>query len=94
MTVLKNIFRGLYLLFQDPAGALCLISLCIVSFLCYRGKVGDIAFAATCTLLSGLAVIMKHKSFSGSDLDQGTQTTTVQGGDGIIGEVVKNVKAE
>ena len=79
MNVIKNCLNGIYTLLQDPAGVLCLLSLAIVSFLCYKGHVGDVAFAATTSLLSTLAVIMKHKSFSGSDLDNPVSTIVQQG---------------
>lgn len=68
--VIKNCFSGVYALLRDPAGTICLLVLGIVSFLCFRGKVGDVAFSACCTLIPAVIAMLKHKSFSGSDIDQ------------------------
>ena len=68
--VIKNCFSGVYALLRDPAGTICLLVLGIVSFLCFRGKVSDVAFSACCTLIPAVIALLKHKSFSGSDIDQ------------------------
>jgi hypothetical protein len=68
--VIKNCFSGFYALLRDPAGIMCLLVLGIVSFLCLKGKVGDVAFSACCTLIPAVIAMLKHKSFSGSDIDQ------------------------
>src|SRR5271155_593765 len=67
--VIKNCFSGFYALLRDPAGIMCLLVLGIVSFLCFKGKVGDVAFSACCTLIPAVIAMLKHKSFSGSDID-------------------------
>jgi hypothetical protein len=67
--VIKNCFSGVYALLRDPAGTICLLVLGIVSFLCFRGKVSDVAFSACCTLIPAVIALLKHQSFSGSDID-------------------------
>jgi hypothetical protein len=68
-SVIKNIFAGLYSLCMDPAGTLCLLSLVLVGFLALHSKMGDVAAAACFTMIPAVAVLMKHKSFSGADID-------------------------
>jgi len=69
LAVLKNCVSGIYSLLQDPAGTLCLLSLSAVTFLAFHGKLGDIATAACFTLISSLAVLMKHKSFQNTEIN-------------------------
>lgn len=68
-SVIKNCFSGVYALLRDPAGTICLLVLGVVSFLCFKGKVSDVAFSACCTLIPAVIAMLKHKSFSGSDID-------------------------
>jgi len=65
-----TIFDGLGALLRDPAGTICLLALCAVSVLCLKGKVGDVAFSACCTLIPAVIAMLKHKSFAGADIDQ------------------------
>lgn len=67
--IICNCFAGLYCLVQDPAGIMCLLALFIVSGLCWFHRVGDVSFAACCTLIPAVIAMLKHRSFSGSDLD-------------------------
>jgi hypothetical protein len=82
--IVKNCFAGLYALIQDPCGVLALLVLFIVSFLCYKGKVSDIAFAAVCSVLPVVIAAIKHSSFSGSDIDNG-KNNILQEAEKIIG---------
>jgi hypothetical protein len=68
--VIKNCFSGLAALLADPIGTLLLLCLAAVSILALRGKVSDMAVCGCFTLISGLGVLMKHRAFSGSDLDR------------------------
>lgn len=61
--VIKNCFSGVYALLRDPAGTICLLVLGIVSFLCFRGKVSDVAFSACCTLIPAVIALLNIKVF-------------------------------
>lgn len=68
--VIKNCFSGFYALLRDPAGVMCLLVLGLVSFLALKGKIGDMAFSACCTMIPAVVVLMKHRAFRGSDIDE------------------------
>jgi c-di-AMP phosphodiesterase-like protein len=85
MKIVKNCLSGLYALVMDPAGVLCLLSLVIITFLAFEHRVSDMAVVGGFTAISSLAVLMKHKSFQGADVDQPTPTITT---------VVNNIKAQ
>jgi len=76
--VIVKCFSGLYALLQDPAGIICLLALAIVSALCWFHRVGDVSFSACCTLIPAVIAMLKHKAFSGSDIDQSTIGDVVQ----------------
>lgn len=65
-----QVLQGIVSLLADPAGALSLIALFSVSFLCFEHRVGDVAFSAVAGILIGMVGLMKHKSFTGSDIDR------------------------
>lgn len=69
MKTLKNCFAGLYQLLQDPAGWIVLLSLLLVFILSILHRVSDIAVAAVFPILPMVIGLMKHKSFTGSDID-------------------------
>lgn len=77
LQILKNIFAGVYALCMDPAGTVCLLSLMVVTFLAMHGKIGDVAAAAAFTMIPAVTVLMKHRSFSGADIDQPAPATSV-----------------
>ena len=64
-----TIFDGLGALLADPAGTIAILVLTIATILCLKGKIGDVSFAAVCTFLPAVIAVLKHKSFSGSDID-------------------------
>ena len=83
--VLKLCFAGLFSLLQDPAGSLCLLSLTVITFLAFEHRVSDMAVVGGFTAISGIAMLLKHKSFSGSDIDQPSPT---------IATVIENIKGQ
>jgi hypothetical protein len=65
-----SLSNGFFALCRDPAGTIALLVLTIVTVLCLKGKIGDVSFAAVCSMLPVVIAALKHRSFSGSDIDQ------------------------
>ncbi len=86
--VFKQCFGGLFALVTDPAGTLCLISLVVVSFLAFEHRVSDVAVVGAFTAISTIAVLMKHKSFQGADIDQPSPPAAT------ITTVIDNIKGQ
>lgn len=69
MKLLTSLSSGILQLTADPCGALVLLTLTCASVLCYFGKIGDVSFAATVGFMPVVVAALKHKSMTGSDID-------------------------
>lgn len=65
-----SIFTGLGALLRDPAGTIALLVLACVTVLCFKGKIGDVSFAAVATMVPSVVAMLKHRAFSGADINQ------------------------
>ena len=61
VSVLNGLFQGMLECLSSAEGVLALLALAAVSFLCYRHCVGDVSFAAVCTMIPTIFAYCQHK---------------------------------
>ena len=69
------ITSGFVSLVSDPAGTLCILVLIVATILAIMHRISDIAIAACFSALPLVLVISKHRSFTGSDIDNNADNT-------------------